>query len=373
MHGWLYRKGDEKAYVSSAKFYQEVEAIYDFLVRIRKKNQELNLRSNPYTPTFGLEIEYTDPAMYKAYRDARLSGSRTRLNILLQAQTLAGKQADVTTFNDTFVPNEHMYQIREGVTYPADSNITLLRSLLFAIRNSAFEGETVAHETYGGIKLSPEHTEVMDARAILEASGIINSATSAPSTDCCEIHRRFTPLKDGNTQIHFPYFSNRSESKITPLHETEDQKLAVEWRSFPIVQFNPQNPSGFNDYIRKCIYEMNACTAIKAVQKSVELRDAIEHKLADAWQSHMTAWEELLSEYSIQNTTNDQRYVLSHFIQGTWQIDDNPASIPYNKMLHSIRRKSNVQPEFRKKSKRLIREFNKSIKAILLEVSQSQT
>jgi hypothetical protein len=352
---------------------EKVTAVLQYLHQLELKNQESDFFHSSLIAPMGTEWEYIDPALYKAYklRDVKHPKAETvsdeQVSILLSSKTIPGLLAEVGHFENIFSPHEHKYQIGEIVSNPTSSYRTQLRNILY-LRNTGLVGAISSHETFSGIKLTPEHTEVMDARAIVTAAGLIGDTEDQEwATTVLENENYYgsyhvkPSITDEGDYVVYPKFRYRLGKPIQPLREG-DPSFAVEWRESGPVE---NNFVSFSKYVRRVRYEFNVSCAIKAFQKPSETRTLQEQSLADIFSSHLDQWDEILQQAGLSNVSSEGRYFSMSNINSYEEAVEKARTNDYNVMLNKIEATMILNSTFKESARKIVRELNHDVREVL--------
>lgn len=404
---WRTTKGDENKYIDLKrnsskdreiseddieKWKQEakVKAIADYLRRINLKNQEYN-PSRPNKITVGMEWEYHDPAnAYAAWSfesnmespDVDIHEAYQERYLVDEQPTTPGLIAELNGMEDTYDEQEHGLGLREAVTLPTNKYKTPIREFITSQYQGGLLGRITTHETFVGVELNKQNTQVMDVRAVLTAAGYVGApiVTEEDIKWAKEVmdgaegvdYRYDMDPKPSETRenemIYFPNFRTRPSKKL--LDTGNGQHLVgVEWRGYPsMINYGPSKDpeiektrwADFTNYVRRIQHEWLASNAIASVQK----RDGIEEQdrqNIEIWNDYITRWDELLTKYGISNVPNEQRF---EDFRTDSEMLKRVINNPYNVFLNKIEALSILDGSFRKEARALIRDFNKSEKRI---------
>ena len=336
---------------------KQVDLIINYLDKIRAQSQKYELGK----VAIGFEYEYFDTVTEQAIEMSSSADKTTReiglihLGILDESLTTPQMQANIAKFKDESNPEEHRGTIREIITKPSKSYYTGLREYMYM----GFEGGLAIHETYSGVRLDSDHTEVMDVRAMLIGAGIIPH-----ESNFIEAHPKPSVNKDGNI-LYFPYFRTRMEKDLINTGLIDDESYGVEWRSYPMHKTDSW--SDFANHTRKLHHQWLACNVINAVQKPAEQRSPEDQKLNNIWSDYITEWSILLDDYHITQLPNEQRYLNYPQNRDPKELARIRDRNQYNNFLDQIIDTAKLHPEFKTKSKEIITTLNKRTKEVLTQ------
>jgi len=309
--------------------------------------------------TVGFEYEYRDPATYQALELSVSDVTKTKhiglqhLNILDLSFTKPKMAGNIAGFKDESNPQEHKGIIRETVTTPSRSYYTSLREYMYM----GLEGYLAIHETYSGIKLDTNHTEVMDVRAILVGAGIITTKQNSR-----ESYVKPSINADGES-LYFPYFRARQEKDLIKTGLVTNESYGVEWRSYPMHKTDSW--SDFANHARKLHHQWLACNVIHSVQKPEEQRSPEDEDLNNIWNNYTTEWNILLDDYNILPLPNEQRYLPYPKDNNLQRLNAIKNNNEYSDFLDQVIETAEKNPEFKTKCREIITTLNKRTKEVL--------
>lgn len=251
-------------------------------------------------------------------------------------------------------------ELSEKDTRPAASYRTQLRELVAAASIGGLRDRWNIHETFGGIKLTSDHTEFMDALPITAAADFIQfdkveeSLKNNLDVDegvYLEIYHK-QALAGG--LIYFPFHKPRGEDELKDFEGKVKTNAGIELRSLP-----DYTPRGFIKLVRQLSFNHLYAHSVKSVQKDENARTPQDKELVKAYQTLMGDWKKLLSTKNIKMPKKE-----NYYINGL-DVEEGEQSNGYVVFLGRMIVLSQDDPEFSQKTRELVTKFNKTVKNVL--------
>lgn len=239
------------------------------------------------------------------------AGTQVDVNLLATFQALTPTTSKRLEELGTHKDKEVQKPQRECVSMPAVSVRVPLRNITYAAREGAFGDALSMHQTIAGVELSPEHTNIMEARSMLTAAGMTgkhDKTTQALLTKddivTSEAYIKLSPGNDGS-KIYYPFHSVKTaDSESFVPYPTESPRDLVEFRSFSEFLLDDDYPT----FVKSATFIWMCSWVEQAAQKSPEMRSEEDEKLATLWENTLKKWSALLKEKSIYQPQGHERY-----------------------------------------------------------------
>ncbi len=257
---------------------------------------------------------------------------------------------------------------------PSANYKTQLREIISIAQVGGLRDNWGIHETFGGIELSPEHTEFMDALPIAIAAGFVKFETknellwNNPDLGYAMFYEIYS--KEDGKHNHFPFHKPRSSSFFEDnRYAGQKQKSGVELRSLP-----EYTAYTFIKFVRQISFHFYFAHGVKSFQKSESERVDQDHDLKKSYEELMVSWESLLAEYNLELPRNNDKFIPGKVVTMLNERPDelgeteSQMALSTNKYLVFVGKMAQLEKDdkvFSKKTRELVRIYNSKIKRIL--------
>ncbi len=256
---------------------------------------------------------------------------------------------------------------------PSANYKTQLREIISISQVGGLRDNWGIHETFGGIELSPEHTEFMDALPIAIAAGFVQFETknemlwNNPDLGYSMFVEKYS--KDDDDGNYFPYHKPRSSYffKYND-YAGRKQKSGVELRSLPEYTANT-----FIKFVRQISFHFYFAHGVKSFQKPESERVEQDQDLKKSYEELMVSWESLLAEHNLELPSNKDKCIQGRVVEmgndfSDSEENESQKALSTNKYLVFIGKMAQLEKDdkdFSKKTRELVRIYNGKIKRIL--------
>lgn len=326
-----------------------VKLAWRFLEKIREIHQEKEMTGSKYRVTLGIELEINnDGILAQGKTRGETPDEANALAFSFSAAETTVKYGSHRTVNR---PESKSVSSFEIVSTPSRSVALQLLQIRYLLKPERLGEDTTYHITFGGVDITPKHTEVMDLQALALACGWMEKFSDIGSSF---VERSKKGSNLGGKYYYFPHFRRRGEDK---LEKYGDSKVGVEFRFNSKSQMTDE---WYENFARHLSFEDYGCIVIKATQKDPTNRNGIEKNLVEKWEEMTRNWEKLLGEHSLASPKPDERYVKLSEGDDSREID-----VPYELFLGKISKIGFNHQEFSMKAKDIAEKFSREVKEIL--------
>lgn len=333
----LYDKLEKKPIERGEEVKLKTAIVYEFVEHLRNRSSEKRLlESGLDLATVGLELEYFTQRIYHQEIDSEES---TALAFQEDIPSMLARYGGGLIVPRPETAHSHA---SEYVSNPSISKNQLLQDIFRIIKAGGFKDGLSFHFTFGGVELSKNHTEIMDARAVAVAAGLNGD-------ESMDVFREEVP-KNSNVageKMYFPFARVREKLSVY----VSKKVFGAEIRSF----FSTKN---FGEFCQLFDFLYCSAQAIKAYQKASG-RTKIENELANVWTDSMSEWEDLLKTNNMKNTSGDERYIL---IDDPTKVDLGEDKTVYQTFLGTL---SQQGMGFKRKSFEITIKLRQRVKVLL--------
>jgi hypothetical protein len=274
-----------------------------------------------------------------------------------------------------------VHEVAEYRTRPSSSVRTFLQEFLYLLHGGAMLLEKGYkwnfHETVGGIKLDPKHTEIMDGLAIETAAGFVPEPKISPDEkqdyesgkiSLVEIRAK-TSSDDGldshdGRAYYYPFFKRRRLSRdgVIAYPGYDKPRSLVEFRMFPCAG------DDFIILVRQANFHWQFATGVSAYQIEEQRRTPEQKALVEAYLTLINDWQALLKRHNIDNLPEEKKFLIFNSVS---EFDDyrkkplGERTTPYGKFISKLMVKSQYDDKFRQEVRRLTNTYSKRVKEIL--------
>jgi len=326
-----------------------VKLAWRFLEKIRGIHREKEMAKSRYRVTLGIELEIdNDGVLAQGKTRGETPDEAVALAFSVSSAQTTGKYGSHRTVNR---PESSLTSSLEIVSTPLRSVALQLLQIRFLLKPERLGGDTTYHITFGGVDITPEHTEVMDLQALALACGWMEKFSDSGG-QYVEGVKKASNIN--GRPYYFPHFRRREEDK---LGNYGGFKTGVEFR------FNSKCPltdEWYGNFAKHLTFEDYGCIAIKAAQKEASKRDETEKILAEKWKELMGSWEKLLGEHDLASPEPCGKYV-----EILNETDLKKTDVPYELFLGKISKTGFDYQEFSIEAKALAEKFSEGIERVL--------
>lgn len=356
--------------MATKKIYEDLVVEYDKIL------STLTLEK-----TFFNRKKYADQEKQKLHIQKLKDKTQRRLDILNSILGSQSPESVAQNFN-TWEPGTQASLALDIVSGSSNSEIqskpsanykTQLREIISIAQVGGLRDNWGIHETFGGIELSPEHTEFMDALPIAIAAGFIQFETNNemlwnnPDLGYSMFIEKYS--KDDDDGNYFPYHKPRSIYFFNYNdYAGRKQKSGVELRSLPEYTANT-----FIKFVRQISFHFYFSHGVKSFQKPESERVDQDQDLKKSYEELMISWESLLAEHNLELPSNKDKCIQGRVVEMGNDFSDSEEgesqkALSTNKYLVFIGKMAQLEKDdkdFSKKTRELVRIYNGKIKRIL--------